>query len=343
MKEFSDWLRPWLIFPLGYLNGWLVLLLFNRLQPLSSLLITAIVLAFLLNLPIQLLQQRGLNRGAAIGLVFIVTLSCLALLSLVLVPLIIEELSELVTNLPGLIDSGSQQLQAFQAWAIAQQFPGNLSNLAERGIGQLSQLLQATSSQLLYVILGTISRAINILLLIVLTIFIVLGGENAWDGLFSWVPSPWSLPLQNSIQSTFRGYFASQALLAGILSIAQTIVFLLLDVPYAVLYGVSIGVAILIPYASTLMIIIVSVLVALDNFSLGLKVFGVAIMVSFLNDNLLSPRIMSHSIGLNPIWLIVSLFLGGKTAGILGLVIAVPIASVVKQMADIRRLSSESE
>jgi predicted PurR-regulated permease PerM len=342
LNKFPLWLKLWLIFPLACLNGWLVLLLFDRLQPLSSLLIAAIILAFLLKFPIYFLQQRGLNRALSISLVFVVAILLLGLLSLTLVPLIVEELSGLVTNIPQLIDSGKLQLQTFQEWVIAQQFPGNISTLAERMIAQLSQLLQATSNQLLNFILRTINSLINVFVLVVLTIFMVLGGDDAWKGLFSWLPSTWSLPLQTSIQRTFRGYFAAQALLAGILSIEQTIVFLILGVPYAVLFGVSIGIATLIPYASTLVVMIVSVVVALGNFGLGLKVLGVAITVGFINDNVISPRIMGHSIGLNPIWLIVSLFLGGKVAGILGLVIAVPIASVIKQMTDIVRTSSES-
>jgi predicted PurR-regulated permease PerM len=342
LKVVPLWLRIWLIFPLACLNGGLLLALFEKLQPLSSLLISAIILAFLLNFPIHFLQQRGFNRPLSIGLVFACALLLLVLLSLTLVPLIVEELSRLVTNLPGLIDSGTLQLQSFQEWAIAQQFPGSLSSLMEKSIAQLSELLQATSNQLLNFVLRTINSVINVFILVVLTIFMVLGGDDAWEGLFSWLPSPWSLPLQNSIRRTFRGYFAAQALLAGIVSIAQTIVFLILGVPYAVLFGVSIGIATLIPYASTLVVFVVSILVALDNFGLGLKVLGVAITVGLINDNVISPRIMGHSIGLNPIWLIVSLFLGGKFAGILGLVIAVPVASVVKQMTDAIRVSSDA-
>jgi predicted PurR-regulated permease PerM len=340
LKEFPLWLRFWLIFPLGCLNGWLALTLFERLQPLSSLLIASIILAYLLNFPIQFLQERGLKRGVAISFAFVVALLFFAGLSLILVPILVEELKGLVANLPGLIDSGTQQLQTFQEWAINQQFPANVSDLAERAISQISRILQVTSSQLLNFILTAINSVINIFLVVVLTIFMVLGGDSAWKGLFSWLPSAWSLPLQTSIQRTFRGYFASQSLLAGIVSLAQTIIFLSLGVPYAVLFGVGIGISTLIPYASTLVVIMVSVLVALDNFGLGLKVLGAAILVGLINDNVIAPRILGHSIGLNPIWLIISLFLGGKVAGILGLVIAVPVASVVKQMADIMRSAS---
>jgi predicted PurR-regulated permease PerM len=331
------WLKFCLIFPLFFLNGWLGLLLLGYLQPLTSLLVTAIILAFLLNFPIQLLQKRGIQRLVAVSIVLTVALVVLGILGLTLVPLIIEQLSGLVTSLPSLIDSGTQQLGVIQKWAIAQKLPSNFGEVAEREIQQLSGLLQATSSQLLSFILGTINSLINIFLLLVLTIFMVFNGERSWQGIFSWLPLDWRQPLQHSLQQTFQSYFAAQALLAGILSLAQTIVFVVLGVPYAVLFGVSIGITTLIPYASTVMVVVVSGLVALQDFTLGLKVLASAIMIGLINDNVVSPRLVGRSIGLNPIWLIIALFIGGKVAGVLGLVIAVPIASVIKRMTDVMR------
>ncbi len=336
------WLKFCLIFPLFFLNGWLGLLLLGYLQPFTSLLVTAIILAFLLNFPIQVLQKRGIQRLVAVGIVLTVALLVLGILGLTLVPLIIEQLSGLVASLPSLIDSGTEQLAVIQKWAIAQKLPANVGEVAEREIQQLSGLLQATSSQLLNFILGTINSLINIFLLLVLTIFMVLNGERSWEGIFSWLPLSWRQPLQLSLQQTFQSYFATQALLAGILSLAQTIVFVVLGVPYAVLFGVSIGLTTLIPYASTVMVVVVSGLVALQDFTLGLKVLSSAIMIGLINDNVVSPRLVGGSIGLNPIWLIIALFIGGKVSGVLGLVIAVPIASVIKRMADVMRSPLES-
>jgi predicted PurR-regulated permease PerM len=340
-KEIPFWLKYCLIFPLVFLNGWLGLLLLGYFQPLTSLLVTAIILAFLLNIPIHMLQERGIQRLFAVSIVLSITLLVLGILGLTLVPLIIEQLSGLVTSLPSLIDSGTQQLQVIQQWAIAQKLPTNITEVAEREIQQLSGILQATSSRLLSFILGTINSLINIFLLLVMTIFMVLNGARSWEGIFSWLPLAWSQPLQASLQQTFQSYFAVQALLAGILSVTLTIVFLGLGVPYAVLFGVSIGVTTLIPYASTAMVVVVSVLVALQDFTLGLKVLASAILIGLINDNVVSPRLVGRSIGLNPIWLIIALFIGGKVAGVLGLVIAVPIASVIKHMTDLMRSPQE--
>ncbi len=328
------WLRAWLIFPLTFLNGWLALLLFSYFQPLSSLLVTALILAFLLNFPIKFLQQRGLARGWAITLVLLSSLLLVAVAALTLVPLILDQLSGLVSTLPDLVESGSGRLQSLQGWLAMQQIPVDLSGTVDRGIAQLSDILQATSSGLLDFALGAIGSLINILLLLVLTIFMVASGGQAWNGLFSWLPTNWQQPLQHSIQQTFQNYFAAQALLAGILSLSQTIVFWLLDVPYGVLFGVSIGLTTLIPFASGATIIAVSFILALKNLTLGLKVLVICIIVGQINDNVIAPRLVGRSIGLNPIWLLIALFVGNKFAGVLGLLIAVPIASVIKGMAE---------
>ncbi|OLP16517.1 AI-2E family transporter [Leptolyngbya sp. 'hensonii'] len=334
LKTLPNWLKLWLIFPLAFLNGWLWLLLLDYLQPLVSLLIAAIILAFLLNFPIRLLQERGMDRGAAIGLVLTIALLLIGFIAVTLVPLILEQLSGLVSSLPRLLQSGNEQIQSFQAWAVERRLPVDLTGIVDQAISQLSGILQATSSQLLSFFLSTISSLLNIALVLVLTIFMVLNGKDAWNGLFNWLPQPWNLTLQASIQQTFRRYFATQALLASILSLILTIAFLVLGVPYAVLFGVSIGLTTLIPYASPVTIVAVSLVVALQDFSLGLKVLVTAVIIGQLNDNILSPRLMGNTTGLNPIWLIIALFIGGKLGGILGLLIAVPLASVIKSTVD---------
>lgn len=341
LKRLPLWLRVWLVFPLTFLNGWLLLLLFNYFQPLTSLLVAAVILAFLLNFPIEFLQKQGMPKGWSIGIVLVATLLLVGFLGVTLVPLIVEQLSGLVASLPELIESGTQQLQALQQWAIAQRLPISLGGVTEQAIARLSSLLQAVSSQLLNVILSAINSLVNIFLLFVLTIFMVFNGKNAWKGIFSWLPSSWSSPLQESVQQTFQDYFVAQASLAGILSTAQTIIFLILGVPYAVLFGISIGLTTLVPYASGITIILVSGLVALQDFSLGLRVLIAAIVVGQVNDNVLAPRLVAGSIGLNPIWLIVALFVGSKIAGVLGLLVAVPIASVIKQTADAMRFQDQ--
>ncbi|MGK7878206.1 MAG: AI-2E family transporter [Xenococcaceae cyanobacterium] len=342
ISKLPGWLLLGLVFPLAFLNGWLFFLLVEYLQPLVSILIAATLLAFLLDLPILFLQKRGVKRGWAVGLVLLLALLILGILGLILIPLILQQLSELTSNLPTWIESGNQQLQDLEKWAIAQKLPIAPSELITQAAEKLSSVLKSLTSQLLSFVLGAIGSILNIILILVLTVFLVLSGESVWNGVFSWLPSPWDVQLRESMRQTFEKYFASQAILAGILSVAQIIVFAILGVPYAVLFGFGIGVTTLIPYASAFTIILVSLLLTLQDFGLGLRVLVAAIVVGQINDNIVAPRLMGGMTGLNPVWLIISMLIGGKVGGLLGLLLAVPLASVIKSTADTIRVSSSN-
>ncbi|CAO5020337.1 conserved membrane hypothetical protein [Microcystis aeruginosa PCC 9701] len=336
-KQLPRWLRLSLVFPLLFLNGWLLFQLFSYLEPLVSIFVTASLLAFVLDVPIKLLQRRGVNRSGSIAIVFLIALLILIVLGLILIPQIVEQLSSLINSLPQWIESGTEQIQNLEKWDKTQKYAiyieQSITQLSER----LTNVLQTLSTQLLSFVLGTINSILNILFVLVLTVFLVLYGEQIWEGILSWIPSPWNLKLRTIIRQTFETYFAGQTILAGILSLAQIFVFVILKVDYALLFGVAIGLTTLIPFASAFTIIGISTLLMFQDFWLGLKVLTLTIIVGQINDNVIAPRLMGGMIGLNPVWIILSLFIGGKVAGILGLLIAVPIASVLKSTIDIIR------
>jgi predicted PurR-regulated permease PerM len=345
-KQLPQWLKAIIIFPLVFLNGWLIFTLINYLEPLGSIFVTATLIAFLLDFPIRLLDQRGVPRILAIAIVFLLAVVIAFILALILIPLLLEQLSDLIGVLPKWIESGIQQIQHLETlrqWAIAQNLSIDLSSVIAQITEKVSAVIQSLSNQALSFLLGTIGSILNIVFVLVLSIFLVFTGNSVWDGIFSWLPSPFDVKLRELILEKFEQYFASQAILAGILSVAQTIVFLVLQVPYGVLFGVAIGVTTLIPYASALTIILVSFILALQDIGLGIQVLLAALIVGQVNDNVVAPRLMGNLTGLNPVWLIISLFIGGKIAGILGLLLAVPIASVIKSSADIFRSGGFTE
>lgn len=342
LKVLPGWLKVWIVFPFAFLNGWLLLQLFDYLQPFLNTLIAAAISAFLLNLPARFLQKQGVSRGVSIAIVLLVALLGVGGATVTIGPQVFEQFSALVANVPQLVESGDQQLQRLRQSAIDQNLPINLPDLLEQSINQLGRVFQVASNQVLAVVTTTINSLVNVLFFVVLVIFILVGGESAWDGIFSWLPSPWNETLQDSIQTTFRRYFGTQVILAGILSLAQTLGLLLWGVPYAILFGLVIGASTLIPYAGVFTIGIVSLIVSLQDFGQGIRVLITAIVIGQVNDILITPRMMGQTIGLNPIWLIAALFLGGKIGGVLGLLIAVPLASVIKSTIDKLRLRNRS-
>ncbi|MBF2047931.1 AI-2E family transporter [Leptolyngbya sp. 7M] len=343
MFQFANKLPRWygvgLAFPLIFLNGWLLLLLVDKLEPLVSILITATLIAFLLDYPIRFLEQLGAKRGIAIGLVFLLFLLLLVLLVLVLGPLIIQQANELLTRLPDWIESGKQQVKTVETWAKAQQLPIDVSSAITQSVDRLTIALRSFTRQLVNLIFNTIGSIVNVFLTVVLSVFLVLRGQELWNGVLGWLPASWNLQVREYLPDNFERYIAGQATLAAILASVQTIALFIMGVPLALLFGFTIGAASLVPFGGTLGIITVSLLASLQSVWLGAKVLVVCLIVNQISENVIGPRIVGEMTGLNPVWMLISVFIGFKLKGALGLFIAVPIASFIKGTADRIRTS----
>jgi predicted PurR-regulated permease PerM len=186
----------------------------------------------------------------------------------------------------------------------------------------------------------TVGLTVNTVIVLVLAVFLLLGGEGISAGLARWLPPRVRELVVATLNRTFRGYFAGQVVLALILSLAQIVVFTLLGIPYGVLFAVAIGFTTLVPYASALTIVLVSVLLALEDPRTGLEVLAAAISVGQVVDQVIQPRLMGRIVGLQPAWLLISLPLGARLGSLLGLgdllglVLAVPVASCAKTFLD---------
>jgi predicted PurR-regulated permease PerM len=333
------WVSFGLIFPIIFLNGWLFLLLVDQLEPLVSILIAAILIAFLLDYPIRFLQQLGAERGIAVGLVFLLFVLLLGLLVLVLGPLILQQANELLTRLPEWIESGRRQLRDLESWAATQQLPIDLSSALSQIVDRITSSLRALTRQVVNLLFNTIGSIVNIFLTVVFAVFLTLRGQTLWAGVLGWLPAPWNEQVREYLPDNFERYIAGQATLATILAIVQTITLFILGVPLALLFGFAIGAGSLVPLGGTLAVTVISVLVSLENVWLGAKVLVIALIVNQVSENVIGPRIVGELIGLNPVWMLISVFIGFKLKGALGLFIAVPIASFIKGTFDRIRAS----
>ncbi|MFN6570564.1 AI-2E family transporter [Dendronalium sp. ChiSLP03b] len=334
-NKLPRWLTIGLAFPIAILNGWLLLQVVQYFQPLVSVCAAAILLAFVLNYPIQFLQAKGVKRNLAIGVVLLLTVVIVVALGITLVPRILQQLYELVNILPSWVDSGTQQLQTFQEWALSQQqLPINLSGLLTQVLDRLSSQLQTFTGQILGFAVDTINVVVNVLLAVVLTIYMILNGDRLWDGLYQWFPYHIGSQVRQLLREDFHNYFIGQATLGAVLGVTIILVFLALKVPLALLFGIVIGFFSLFPFGTGIGIAIVSLLVALQNFWLGVEVLVAAVAIDQVNSNFVAPRILGNLTGLNPVWVVISLLVGAKLGGVLGLLIAIPTASFIKDIAD---------
>ncbi|MBE9098389.1 AI-2E family transporter [Vacuolonema iberomarrocanum] len=331
------WAIAGLAFPLIVLNSWILLRLGALLQPITSVVITACLLAFLLDYPIKLLEKRKVSRGGAIALVLLSALVSTAILLIFLGPLVWQQLNEFAERLPGWIDQATQELLMLGDRPFVKNSPFDFEVLAVEATNRLSNFLKTATSQAINLILGAINSTLNLLITLVLSILLVINGEKLWNGLLGWLPDKLQAEIRESLQPSFRGYFSGQATLALILSIALSTAFTLLGIPLGLLFGITIGLFSVVPFGGLLAILGVSTLLAFESIWLGVKVLAVSVILGQINDNVIAPRLIGGATGLNPAIVIVSLLIGAKFAGFLGLILAVPTASFIKKVADALR------
>jgi predicted PurR-regulated permease PerM len=333
-KISPKWLRNSLLFPLWFLNGWLLVRFLNYLQPMFSIFVVSVILALVLDFPVRFLQRRGLARSWSLALVLLVGLIVIIFLALLLIPALLGQLQELIALLPSWIDSVVGLIDRLKALPLFSSAGPGLDNLESQLTEQFTALMQGLAGGLIGLLMGGFSGGLTLFFIIVLTIFMLIGGADAWAGILRWLPPWWQERLQTQVPVKMRTFLGGQVMIAAGFSITLTIIFTLIGVPLGLLFGFMIGMASMLPFMGAIAQTSVSLFLMLQDFNTGLLVFVIALVLGQIVDNVIVPRVMGGLVGVNPIWLLVAVFIGAKLAGLVGILLAVPVSSVLKSIAD---------
>ncbi len=123
----------------------------------------------------------------------------------------------------------------------------------------------------------------------------------------------------------------------GILAVLNSIGFLILGIDYAILLGVLAAVLNLIPYIGVLIGSIFPIMIALltkDSSSAAFGALGVCLLVQFLDNNFLTPKIVGSSVSINPLATLISIIAGGMIWGVAGMMLFIPLLGMMKVICD---------
>lgn len=316
--------------PLLVLNGWAVSAIFEYFHSLIVILVGASVLAFLLNYPVGWMERQGARRTPIAILVFLLALSILLALGVTLFPLALTQAQQLVARIPDLIDSGRSQLMFLNEKADGLGLPINLDALVAQINDRVKGQLQAIAGQVLNLAVITVTSLLDFLLTMVLTFYLLQHGDELWQSIVEWLPVKFRDPFSETIRLSFQNFFITQLIVSTCMASALIPTFLWLKVPFGLLFGLTIGLMALIPYGGSVGIALTTSIVALQDFSMGVRVLIAAVIVQQILENLIAPRILGSFTGLNPVWLLISVLTGARIGGLLGIILAVPTAVVIK-------------
>jgi predicted PurR-regulated permease PerM len=321
--------------PLAVLNAWAFSSIFGYFQSMLVVLIVASLVAFLLNYPLTWLQSKGMRRTQAAIIVFLLALVGLLVLAVTLLPLAIAQAQQLVARLPEWFDSGQRQLVMLDERLNNMGLPVSLDGIILQINDRLKDQLQTLAGRALNLTLDlavfTVAKLIDVFLTVISTFYLLQHGDEVWENLIGWLPSRLQQPFSKTLRLSFQNYFLGQIVSSTCMASGLISIFLVLKVPFGLLFGLVIGLMALVPFGGSVGIALVTFLVGLRDISMAAQVLAVALIVQQIVENGIAPRVLGSVTGLNPFWVFLAILTGARVGGFLGVVVAVPTAVLLKE------------
>ena len=330
------------------------------LESLSSVLLPfaiAWLLAYLLNPLVNFVQEkmRVKYRALAIVLAVIVVGAVLYGLFMLVVPSMFKELYALkditVSFLGKNVNDGSipEPIMNFFKEVSAQYgFAEILQSSGDTGI------VTALAERLQVLLLGTVDilgQVLTVSLIMLYLFFILFDFERVSRGWQPYVPKKWRgvvSKLWNDLVYGMNQYFRGQALVALCVGVLFSIGFLIIDFPAAIAFGLFVGMLNLVPYLQVVSILPMALLAMLKAANTGTGFWPVMLMalcvmmvVQFIQDLFLVPKIMGKRMNLHPAVILLSLSIWGHLLGLLGMIVALPLTTLL--LAYLRRYNEIAE
>lgn len=333
----------------------------GRLLGLFRPLIIGFALAFILNRPCHFffrLYNRGLGKTKAAGAArpLAVVTSYLALIVVItgvfsfVLPKLTESIQTFALNLSGYISNVQDwinqladylhlDMEALDLSSLNQ----TLENLFKQALGFLSSL----APQLLEITTSIVSLVVTGVLALVFSIYMLSGKEKLLGQcrrvLRAYVPKKFADPITDVIHltsDTFTRFITGQLIEACILGGLCTVGMLFIQPDYAPLIGVTVGASAIIPVAGAYIGAILSAVLLLMVSPLKALIFLVFLVIlQQIEGNVIYPKVVGSSIGLPGIWVLAAVTVGGGLLGLEGVLLSVPVASVLYTLLrrDVRR------
>jgi predicted PurR-regulated permease PerM len=299
--------------------------------------IAGMAIAYLLNPLTNKLETMGVRRTVAALLIVGVAVLAFILLMLLIVPVAVNQLGALISNIPGyvtrlqglLVDSDLPWLRRVIGPEDASK---TIGDLVTQGAGWLATFLRSLWSG---------GRAlVSLFSLVVVTPVVAFYLICDWPRMVAtvqkWIPLPHretvnALALE--IDAAIAGFVRGQTGVCLFLGSFYALSLSLVGLNFGLLIGLISGLITFIPYVGSMTGLVLSVGVAVAQFwpdwTWIVVVLGIFLFGQFIEGNILAPKFVGDNVGLHPVWLIFAIFAFGYLFGFVGLLIAVPLAAAM--------------
>ena len=272
------------------------------------------------------LKSPKTRRLAAVVLTFVIVLAALFFILGIMVVTITKSISAFNFEDIKLLLMG-----------LADQFSKFWSTI-ERTLASMNINLGSAGDFLSGIFNGVKDGASTLLFATIFAIYFLIDDSIAsyWSGVLDAFTSAKTRTKMKAFASdanrVFSGYIRGQSLDALLVGVMVSIAMLIAGIPYALVIGILTGIGNLVPYVGPVVGFGSLIIVSLADGSIAKLIIGAAILaaVMFIDGNVINPRMLSSNVEVHPVLVIVALLAGGKVGGVVGMLIAVPVAALLK-------------
>lgn len=299
--------------------------------------VIGMAVAYFLDPVCNRLQRLGLTRTLATLVVTLLFVASVVALLAVLVPLVASELAQLASRLPTFVDLVHARLMELSQMLETSVDSAILDRVRDAVVGSEARLSSWAASVVRDVLSGGVAlfNVVSLLLISPIVAFYML---RDWHRLLaevdSLLPPAYAETIREQLREvdrTLSGFVRGVGTVCLVLGAFYAIGLTLLGLNFGIVIGVTAGLVSFVPFVGATLGFIASVGMAMlqfDGYLMVLAVAAIFLVGQFIEGNILHPTLVGERVGLHPVWVIFALLAGGLLFGLVGVLIAVPIAAV---------------
>lgn len=312
----------------------LLLWFFYLVRDVIFLVLLAFIIVSAIDPIVDWFQKKKIPRALTVLVVYVLAISIFVLTISLLVPPLVSEIRGLGESFPQLAEKLTGYFKVIRDYALSHNLQQQVANFTASIAERLSQ---AGSS----VLGGTVSFIGGIFeFVVILSIAFYMSVQEKGIKKFfaSLMPNEhreYISGLVDRIQFKMGRWLQGQLLLMFLIFALDYLGLLLIGAPYALVLALVAGILEIVPYIGPVISAIIATTISFLHGPLtGLLVLGLFILVQQLESYVLTPLIMKRAVGLNPVVVILALMIGAKLGGVMGIIVAVPVATVAGEIVN---------
>lgn len=311
----------------------------NLISEMILLVFYSILLSYVLNPIVNYLERKGLKRNFGIIILYLTVLTIFILMVVTIIPELARESQTLVELIPIYVDDMYEWFNGFYFKYIK-----NIENLPKEFNG-LTEIILEKLGRIEFHILKFLKRntdnviskmkdSLKLFLVPILSYYFLKDKEYFKKKIYENIPFKYKayvLKLSKEIDTSLLNFLKGQIITSIIVGVLSMIGLFFLNIKFAILIGTTIALFEIIPYLGPFVGITLAVIFGLTD-SLSKAFWGVItlLVIQQIENNIIAPRIVGENVGLHPVIVIVAAIIGGGYFGIIGMILAIPVTSVVK-------------